>query len=175
MTPKTPALHNRMLSGNIYNQSLGLFHNSLLLESSGDESQSEYSHLHLIGEEISITQEESEGVVPDMYDTVEQSSAASFVSCNDVGCNDVDSDTPGIGMEVICAGGLDKDTENALSAEGRRLLQSLKSEFRFPKHPVTTATSTTSTTTTTATVSPPSTVPRLQKRKRGRPVSYVSY
>ena len=119
---------------------------------SGDESQSEYSHLHLIGEEISITQEESEGVVPDMYDAVEQASA-SFG-----GCNDVDSDTPGIGMEVICVGGLDKDMENALSAEGRRLLQNLRSDLKYPKQPV------------TSVFSPPSTVPKISKRKRGRPV-----
>ena len=155
MTPKTPALHNRLLSGNIYNQSLGLFNNSLLLlETSGDESQSEYSHLHLIGQEVSISQEESEGiaphVVPDMYDAVDQSSG---------GYHDLDSDTPGVGMEVICTGGLDKDTENTLSAEGRRLLQGIRADFRFPKQPV------------TSMLSPPSTVPKLPKRKRGRPVS----
>lgn len=132
MTPKVPQLQNRTLSGNILDQSLGLLHDSTLDGSTTAAElldQSDYPHFSMIGEEVSITQEESEGVVPEAADdNVEQTTEEVE------GDGGADSeDTPGIGMEVVCVGGLEQDSENEKYTEMTHLASNTCYELRFPQ------------------------------------------
>ncbi len=127
MTPRVPQLHNRTLSGNILDQSLGILHESML-DNNGVTSElldSEHAHLQIIGKEVSISQEESEGIATEFAgddnhprtscedDTgtnavmQESRSTVAHSSPEKLSCSD---DTPGIGMEVVCVGGSESDT-----------------------------------------------------------------
>ena len=127
MTPRVPQLHNRTLSGNIFDQSLGVLHDS---RTSPELLDSEHAHLEIIGKEVSIWQEDSN----ETADTVRNRGRhASEDSDSGVGSGEARmsgegggggggsgvleilaspekymDDTPGIGMEVICEeGGVD--------------------------------------------------------------------
>lgn len=58
---RVPPLHNRTLSGNILDQSLGILHGSVL-EGGDIALDSEHAHLQIIGKEVSISQEESKTI-----------------------------------------------------------------------------------------------------------------
>lgn len=128
MTPRLPQLQNRTLSGNILDQSIGILHDSML-DGNGIASEmldSEHAHLQIIGKEVSISQEESETVGVEFPSAVEQRYAPSEGSdderngsviggkrkakevavCSPEKFSSSD-ETPGIGMEVVCVGGLD--------------------------------------------------------------------
>ena len=119
MTPRVPQLHNRTLSGNIFDQSLGVLHDSVL-DGNGIATElldSEHAHLQIIGKEVSISQEESENFLSEdqRYSSQQQQqqqqqhdgsvedsdSRLDALNCSPekFSCSD---DTPGIGMEVVC-------------------------------------------------------------------------
>ena len=124
LTPRVPQLHNRTLSGNIFDQSLGILHDTVL-DGNGINSElldSEHAHLQIIGKEVSIWQEESDSAETagdkQRYMLGEGSSESlggeggggginpkpgeAASSPDKFPCSD---DTPGIGMEVVCVGG----------------------------------------------------------------------
>lgn len=139
MTPKVPQLHNRTLSGNILDQSLGLLQNSVLEGS--DVGPDMLDPLHMIGEEVSITQEESEGVVPESpNENVEQISSKTGANeivqqmSSRIGGDVESDDTPGIGMEVVCIGSLEQDNiQDNIYAEVEQLMDGMHYGLRFPK------------------------------------------
>ncbi len=110
MTPRVPQLHNRTLSGNIFDQSLGILQDSIL-DGNGITTElldSDHAHLPIIGKEVSISQEESENFLSDDHrysqhegGVEESDTRMDAVNCSPekFACSD---DTPGIGMEVVC-------------------------------------------------------------------------
>lgn len=120
MTPRVPQLHNRTLSGNIFDQSLGVLHDS---RTTPELLDSEHAHLEIIGKEVSIWQEDSSEVPNPLRSGGRHASedSDSGVGSGEArtygeGGGGVDAavspekyidDTPGIGMEVICEEGGD--------------------------------------------------------------------
>ena len=118
LTPRVPQLHNRTLSGNIFDQSLGLLHDSLL-DGNAITLDSEHANLQIIGKEVSISLEESENLPTDgqgeetkcaengLPDNGPRNTTDTLASSPEkLACSE---DTPGIGMEVVCIGGSDSD------------------------------------------------------------------
>lgn len=127
MTPRVPQLHNRTLSGNIFDQSLGILHDS------GVTPDSEHAHLEIIGKEVSIWQDDSEnndqqfggerqqpmsgdgGVGGREAGTVEEAAGELTVAVTSP--EKFADDTPGIGMEVVCEEGVDtSDSMNEIES-----------------------------------------------------------
>lgn len=116
ITPRVPQLHNRTLSGNIFDQSLGVLHASGVTPELFD---TEHAHLEIIGKEVSIWQEDPESA--DLQSSsVDKQRHLSGGSDSGMGSGDVRTgeaavvspekfadDTPGIGMEVVCEEGVE--------------------------------------------------------------------
>ena len=126
MTPRVPQLHNRTLSGNILDQSLGILHDTVLLENgfTMELMDSEQAQLQIIGKEVSISQEDSENIAALDHMSNEKKTGDHEETWSDdrrVEIEPVDSnleklscsdDTPGIGREVVCIG----DSESVFSS-----------------------------------------------------------
>jgi hypothetical protein len=130
MTSRVPQLHNRTLSGNIFDQSLGVLHD----RSTSELLDSEHAHLEIIGKEVSIWQEDSaentDTRLPDSEgegrgdedhtsgdsDSGVGSGEAKTSSEGDKGAvaspEKFMDDAPGIGMEVVCEEGVDPFVSN---------------------------------------------------------------
>lgn len=117
MTPRVPQLHNRTLSGNIFDQSLGILHDR------GVTPDSEHAHLDIIGKEVSIWQEDSESNLqqfgrerqrhPSSDSGVASGEARTMEEATEVVTSPEKfaDDPPGIGMEVVCEDGTDPSDE----------------------------------------------------------------
>ena len=121
---RVPQLHNRTLSGNILEQSLNVLPAGSILEESdnsdlqiiGEEvsiSNQEHPDLQIIGEEVSVPQEEETKAAGAGGGKGEggggggergEAKEGCCESPEKLPCSD---DTPGIGMEVVCVGGMD--------------------------------------------------------------------
>ena len=94
MTPKVPKLHNRILSDNILDQSLGLLHNSTLEENILAKEvldQSQYSHYNMIEEDVCITQDGSVAIAPKTSDDniVQMNTEVGGAEAEDTACIEI--------------------------------------------------------------------------------------
>ncbi len=115
MTPRVPQLHNRTLSGNIFDQSLGILQDSIL-DGNGITTElldSEHAHLEIIGNQVSISSEVHSAEEDNSSHVANRDDGEigkDFLSLEGDAVNGIPEDTPGVGMEVVCSEGCESSS-----------------------------------------------------------------